>query len=152
MNVKKSRVPILTILVIMITAIAGVAAALTQTFPVSPTIPQTVAVTTAGCASISYPATMPPGPAIVVVGCGTGPSVAFSATPGGPDTPTFTFPTTGIVPTALGISTTVGGCGTPIPLTSGTTISLGQTSYYYCVSYPSSAGGTINSFSISWSS
>lgn len=152
-TVRKTRIPLIVSLLVVIAVVAVAAAILMQTFPQSPTVPQTVAVTTAGCAGpLSYPSTMPPGPAIVVVGCGSGPSVAFSAVPGGPDTPTFTFPTTGIIPTALGIATSTSGCSTPIPLTSGSTITLGQTSYYYCVSYPSSTGGTISSFTISWSS
>lgn len=138
------------IIIVALVATVGIvyAVSLIQTVPTSPAIGGT-AVTTSTCNSatttLSYPATIPTGPATVVLQCGSNP--AFSVVPGGTDTPTFTLPTGA---TALAISTTV-TCTSPTALTSGTQMTLGQTSYYYCLSY-SATSGTLATFTINWSS
>lgn len=132
---------------------------LTQTFPTSPTIPIAgTAVTTSPCNSsstpLTYPTTMPVGPAAVMVTCGTG--AAFTVTTGGSDTPTYSLPTGTGVPTGLSlgyVASTATSCNPYTSIAPGATITLSAGSYNYCVVYGTQTAATsIPSFTISWSS
>lgn len=93
---------------------------------------------------------MPPGPAIVPLGCGST-NPAFSVTQVGLDVPTFNA--TGITALAITPSTNP-SCGNSAPLTdltSGISVSLAQGAYFYCVAYPaSSSTSTIAPFAVGW--
>lgn len=136
---------------VLVTLVFG--AGIFQAAPRSPTIPASSAITAAGCNSLTYQppgGTMPPGPATVPLGCGSA-NPAFSVTQVGVDIPTFNA--TGI--TALAITPSANPtCGSSFPLTditSGTSMSLAQGAYFYCVVYPAmSQTSTIAPFTVGW--
>ena len=143
--------------------------AISQTFPSVTVPPQPPPSGFTGCGATVVDSATPVTPVNGVLefeclGSG-GPYPAFAVSVAGDYTPTFTLPQyyagLSITPIADSVSNCAmpaSGSPLPTPITSGTQVYLtpnsGSGGYYYCASYASVAagGGTLPSFTVSWSS
>lgn len=150
------RVTVLLALIALVASISAIVyASFVQTFP-AVTVAPVVFATHANCTTVHIQGT-PPSPNGTVIGnclSGTAPVAAFNVNRDGTSTPTFTITNgVGILGSKLGIDSDGSGCGGTItPLTSGSAVTFAAAGgWIYCLSYNSTVtGGTINSFSVSW--
>ena len=157
-SVKLTRRVYLLLLVAGISASASVIAYATvsQVFPVV-TVPSLTFATHQNCSTPSVQNAPPAGAGTQITNClsGTSQVAAFTVNRDGSSTPTFSIThDSGILTTSLGIAADGTGCGSNVtPLASGTAVSFsGAGAYIYCLAYTaSSAGGTINQFTVNWS-
>lgn len=150
------RVSLLLIIVAVFASVSLIVyATVSQTFP-AVTVPATVFATHANCTTVHIQGTVTSPNGTLIGNClsGINTVAAFTVNRDGSSTPTFTITTSGgILTTKLGIDADGSGCsGLITSLTSGTTHSFAAPgAWIYCLSYTASvSGGTINSFSISW--
>ena len=150
------RVTVLLAAIALVASISAIVyASFIQTFP-AVTIAAVVFATHSNCTTVHIQGT-PPSPNGTVIGnClnGTAPIAAFNVNRDGTSTPTFTITNgPGIIASKLGIDSDGSGCGGTITaLTSGSPVTFSAAGgWIYCLSYNSTvSGGTINTFSVSW--
>jgi hypothetical protein len=132
-------------------------AAVSQTFPAT-TIPPLNFATTQNCSGVIDESTPAATSGTLIFNCASSTSsggiAAFTVNRDGSSTPTYTITSSGgILTTSLAIAPDGSGCTSGmVALTSGTAVSFTASgAWIYCLSYTAnSSGGTINSFSVSW--